>query len=56
MAFNLGRPALFAAEDTIKYARKFLDHPLCIRTDSRLVATCQLLTHRRKSKLMWPTP
>ncbi|GMK57174.1 hypothetical protein CspeluHIS016_0400080 [Cutaneotrichosporon spelunceum] len=46
MAFNLGRPALFAAEDTITHARRFLDHPLAIRTDSRLVATCQLLTHR----------
>ncbi|BEI86267.1 hypothetical protein CcaverHIS002_0605540 [Cutaneotrichosporon cavernicola] len=46
MAFNLGRPALFAAEDTITHARRFLEHPLAIRTDSRLVATCQLLTHR----------
>lgn len=46
MAFNLGRPALVAAEDTLKHCRKFLDHPLSIITDSRLVYTCELLTLR----------
>jgi hypothetical protein len=46
MAFNLGRPALFAAEETIRFAREFLEHPLAIATDSRLVAACELLTHR----------
>ncbi|ORY32276.1 hypothetical protein BCR39DRAFT_45188 [Naematelia encephala] len=46
MAFNLGRPALFSAEETIQHAREFLTHPLSIQTDSRLVATCELLTAR----------
>ncbi|KLT44131.1 hypothetical protein CC85DRAFT_283918 [Cutaneotrichosporon oleaginosum] len=58
MAFNLGRPALFAAEDTITHARRFLEHPLTIRTDSRLVATCQLLTHRlplHQPFSIWPS-
>jgi len=48
MAFNLGRPALFAGEETIRNAREFLKHPLSIRTDSRLVATCELLSGRGK--------
>lgn len=48
MAFNLGRPALFAGEATVTNARRLLDHPLSIPTDSRLVATCELLTTRRK--------
>lgn len=48
MAFNLGRPALFAGEETILHCRAFLAHPLGIQTDSRLVATCELLTARRE--------
>lgn len=54
MAFNLGRPALFAAEETLSHGRKFLDHPLAIQTDSRLVATCELLTLRRTCCLHVP--
>jgi hypothetical protein len=46
MAFNLGRPALFAVEDTLSHCRKFLEHPLALRIDSRLVATCELLSLR----------
>lgn len=49
MAFNLGRPALFAAEDTIKHCRWFLEHPLSIQSDVRLVSTCELLTLRSGS-------
>jgi len=52
MAFNLGRPALFAVESTLDHGRKFLQHPLSIPTDSRLVATCELLTLRR-GLLFW---
>lgn len=46
MSFNLGRPALFAAEDTLSDCRRLLEHPLAIPTDSRLVAACELLTLR----------
>jgi len=49
MAFNLGRPALFAGEETIRHCRGFLNHPLSVQNDSRLVATCELLTARRES-------
>lgn len=50
MAFNLGRPALFAAEETIKHCRWFLEHPMSIQTDTRLVSSCELLTLRRKHR------
>lgn len=58
MAFNLGRPALFSAEDTIKHCREFLSHPLAIQTDSRLVAACELLTLRmplHQPFSIWPS-
>ena len=48
MAFNLGRPALFAGEETIRNSRDFLNHPLSVRNDSRLVASCELLSARGK--------
>ncbi|KAL7424794.1 hypothetical protein Q5752_000478 [Cryptotrichosporon argae] len=46
MAYNLGRPALFSANETISKSRYFLEHPLSRQNDSRLVATCELLTLR----------
>lgn len=46
MAFNLGRPGLFSAEDTIRSGREFLRHPLTNLADARLVAVCELLTLR----------
>ncbi|GFZ52232.1 hypothetical protein JCM24511_10005 [Saitozyma sp. JCM 24511] len=46
MAFNLGRPALFGGEESIRLAREFLKHPLSIINDSRLVAACELLAKR----------
>ncbi|WOO78184.1 Transcriptional activator of proteases prtT [Vanrija pseudolonga] len=58
MAFNLGRPALFAAEDTIKHCRWFLEHPLSIQSDVRLVSTCELLTLRipmHQPFSIWPS-
>lgn len=51
MAFNLGRPALFAGEETIRNCREFLKHPLAVLNDSRLVATCELLSARGESRL-----
>lgn len=51
MAFNLGRPALFAGEETIRHCREFLNHPLGVANDSRLVASCELLTARRECPL-----
>ena len=52
MAFNLGRPALFAGEETIRNAREFLKHPLAVRNDSRLVAACELLSGRGGCELV----
>jgi hypothetical protein len=46
MAFNLGRPALFGGEESIRHAREFLKHPLSLINDSRLVAACELLAKR----------
>ncbi|EIW72511.1 hypothetical protein TREMEDRAFT_41800 [Tremella mesenterica DSM 1558] len=46
MAFNMGRPALFAGEETIRHSRQFLEHPLSISTDARLVSSSELLTLR----------
>jgi hypothetical protein len=43
MAFNRGQPALLPADESIATARRFLDHPLSIRTDCRPVATRELL-------------
>ena len=48
MAFNLGRPTLFAGEESIRHSRAFLSHPLSVQNDSRLVAICELLTVRRE--------
>ena len=50
MAFNLGRPALTAGEETIRHGREFLEHPLSKQTDSRLVASCELLSARGKCR------
>lgn len=54
MAFNLGRPALFGGEETIRHCREFLNHPLSVQNDSRLVATCELLTLRRECVFLRP--
>lgn len=51
MAFNLGRPAVSFSDDTIKHARRLLDHPLSIKSDSRLIAYCEMLAFRSKSNL-----
>lgn len=51
MAFNLGRPALFGGEESIRLAREFLKHPLSIINDSRLVAACELLAKRCRCPL-----
>lgn len=52
MAFNLGRPTLFAGDETIRHCKEFLDHPLSIETDSRIVAACELLSARGEPDLM----
>jgi len=49
MAFNHGRPAVSFGEDTIKHARRFLDHPLSIKSDSRLIGYCEMMAFRSKS-------
>jgi hypothetical protein len=53
MAFNLGRPAISFSDDTIKHARRLLDHPLSIKSDSRLIAYCEMLAFRSES--LWCT-
>ena len=50
MAYNFGRPAFFAGQESIAHCRRLLDHPLAIKTDSRLVAACELLTLRGESR------
>lgn len=58
MAFNLGRPGLFSAEDTIRHGRAFLLHPLTNAADARLVAVCELLTLRmpmHQPFSLWPS-
>lgn len=58
MAFNLGRPGLFSAEDTIRHGRAFLLHPLTNSADARLVAVCELLTLRmpmHQPFSLWPS-
>lgn len=58
MAFNLGRPGLFSAEDTIRHGREFLLHPLTNAADARLVAVCELLTLRmpmHQPFSLWPS-
>lgn len=47
MAYNHGRPVLMTDDDTLMFARKFLEHPLSCPSDSRLVASCELLALRR---------
>jgi hypothetical protein len=57
MAFNLGRPAVSFSDDTIKQARRLLDHPLSIKSDSRLIAYCEMLAFRSRSLAStWLTP
>ena len=46
MSYNFGRPAFFAGQESIAHCRRLLDHPLAVKTDSRLVAACELLTLR----------
>lgn len=46
MAYNHGRPLLMTDDDTLINARKLLSHPLSHLSDSRLVASCELLALR----------
>lgn len=46
MSFAYCRPAIFSPEGAINNARRFLEHPLSIPTDIRLVSTCENLTFR----------
>ena len=46
MAFNHGRPAISFGEDTIKHARRLLDHPLSIKSDSRLIPYNEMMAFR----------
>lgn len=56
MAFNLGRPAVSFSDDTIKHARSLLDHPLSIKSDSRLIAYCEMLAFRSRWSIgIWLT-
>ena len=50
MAFNLGRPCMIGGSDSIEGARELLKHPLSVKRDARLVASCELLTLRCKSR------
>lgn len=46
MAFNHGKPVTFIDDDSLQYARRFLEHPLSISSDHRLVASSELLALR----------
>jgi hypothetical protein len=48
MSYNLGRPHISFADDTLVHGRRFLNHPMANLGDCRLVATCELLTIRRR--------
>lgn len=47
MALNYNRPSLIDARESLLHARDFLQHPLALTNDARLVATNELLSYRR---------
>jgi hypothetical protein len=50
MAINNGSPVQLDHGDSLVHARRFLDHPLSTEFDGRLVAACELLKSRCKSR------
>lgn len=47
-AFGKGRPTIVSVDEGIERCREFLDHPLAILTDMKLVATTEIMTIRSK--------
>ncbi|WOO82902.1 Protein priB [Vanrija pseudolonga] len=57
MSMNHGRPVVNPDEDgTISTARRLLEHPLSIPTDSRCIALVELVLHRQMGLQMLLTP
>ena len=46
MSYNHGRPLLIPDNDILAHADALLEHPLSLPTDSRLIASCELLILR----------
>ncbi len=46
MSYGTGRPAIVREDDAIIQCRRFLDHPLSILTDARLVSTVEMIALR----------
>ena len=49
MSYGLGRPAIVREDATIHNCRLFLDHPLVLDSDTRLVYAVELLAIRGRS-------
>jgi hypothetical protein len=51
MSYGLGRPAIIGEDETIHNCRRFLEHPLSLASDVRLVLSTELLAIRGGSNL-----
>lgn len=48
MSYGTGRPAILKDDESIANARVFLQHPLAIEDDMRLVSTVELMALRER--------
>jgi len=59
LSYGTGRPAILTDDDSIYQCRLFLQHPLSIEDDMRLVSTVELMAirervHNKLSPFEWP--
>jgi len=52
MAFNYCRPLLLGDDPSVSLGRRFLQHPMSMATDARLVSSVELLSGRSESSQM----
>lgn len=54
MSYGTGRPPIVREDETIIRCREFLNHPLAIETDLRLIASVEIMSIRGPFSFPFP--